>query len=366
MNDRDKKKQSFKFKNKSKFSNTTKKEGVRKLFIRIDADTSSEFTNIHDWIRDHWRFGIGKYSAECQNIMQRGTWDYETLEDKLSKFPIKETKPVSKSYWITTDDEQETLDAIVEDSKREREEKKLFKKWADDVTKENEIIKNQNNINENQRKHVMEVWNKMIDLNVKIFTEMYASIEYDGQQMIEAYSCKVSEVNLARDVSSIIGDFKYEDVGTDESKDNEVGSEVDETGDDDNNDEVKGDADEESRMPSLVPIVKDDPILDIRSAKKDGNWLWLIRAAIDTHSRIVVKEDLFENRQRAKEAEDRLRHYKYLGGSFYHFIDTFQDKVKVAKNLGAKLEDIDLILYLMMSLPKDLFTQLYLTSRILD
>ena len=72
------------WKPKSVFDNTTKSQKVKKLFIRWNADVNSDFTNLQDWLKDWWKVEIGKYSREAQDIMIKGVWDYETLDQKLA------------------------------------------------------------------------------------------------------------------------------------------------------------------------------------------------------------------------------------------------------------------------------------------
>ena len=109
-----KKKQSNQWKSKSVFDNSTKSQGVRKLFIRFNADVNSEFTNLQDWLKDWWKVKIGTYGQEYQNMMIKGVWDSESLEQKLDKYRTQELKPIGKEYWIPTADQDAELDSIGE------------------------------------------------------------------------------------------------------------------------------------------------------------------------------------------------------------------------------------------------------------
>ena len=344
-----KKKQSNQWKSKSVFDNSTKSQGVRKLFIRFNADVNSEFTNLQDWLKDWWKVKIGTYGQEYQNMMIKGVWDNESLEQKLDKYRTQELKPIGKEYWIPTADQDAELDSITEEGKVKVERQKMFVEWVEQRTQENSTIRNNNNKTENYRKWIQDNYPKMNDQHVKIFSDMYGTIEYEGQRNIDGFTCRVSELNLAADINVILGEreSKYDDEDRD-SLDGYAEVHPDTTGD--------GEEKVEEKEETSSKSTSKDSIIDFGIAKREGNWIWLLKAAIETHMKVVKNEDSIENRKRVRDAENRVKNMKYEGGSFLAYLTKYEDKLKIVENLGGDIPDLDKIHFLIMGLPKDLFS----------
>jgi hypothetical protein len=265
---------------------------------------------------------IGKFGKEAQDIMFSGTWDRTTLDDKLSMYPIRELRLISESLFIPSIDQKEELRGITDITERKDLRNEMYVEWVESKLTENEEIRNSNHKNEVKRKLLIELEDKMENVNVEIFTWMFSQMEYDSQRLIERYKSKINKCYLT-DFNEDINDNEDESILTDDTS-----------------------------------VMNDSNSIDFNMAKSEGNWIWLLKAVRDTHIKILQSSNAFEGRNRLREYENKLKNMKYKGGSFYKYLLDFEDLTDIVISLGSRLDDLDKIHYLMHSLPNDIFESL--------
>jgi hypothetical protein len=197
----------------------------------------------------------------------------------------------------------------------------MVKIWRDQINIENNNIENDNHINKNMQKIIMDEEKEHADKDTIFFADLWRTIDYDGQHIIEGFKCIRGEVKLG----------KY--------RDSESDDDIDDT-----------DGDEESTVYS-----RKSEIINYETARTEGNWIWLIYATRETHISVIKCNNIWEDRAQMLNAEKRLQTLKYKSGSFYHHLLTFSNGIEIAMGLGSRMTQIDGILWLMDSLPDDLF-----------
>jgi hypothetical protein len=190
------------FRNKSKKTNDEKKNFSThsKLYLNIDGDLEREQTNQQEWERRIRCERIGAFGKRFQSIMNKGKWDYTTLRSMLDVYPIKPLLKDTDEYW--KDDAQlsdlQELNAITDPSEKQWRKNQMVKAWRTNINSMNSIIENENHINKSMQKLLIDEDKEYHDKCTIFFADLWSSIEYDSQAIIERFECKRGEVKLGK------------------------------------------------------------------------------------------------------------------------------------------------------------------------
>jgi hypothetical protein len=317
------------FRNKPKKMNDEKKNFSTnsKLYLNIDGNLEREQTNQQEWERTIRCERIGAFGKRFQSIMNKGKWDYTTLRSMLDIYPIKPLLKDTDEYW--KDDAQlsdlQELNAITDQSEKQWRKNQMVKAWRMNINAMNSIIENENHINKSMQKLLIDEDKEYHDKCTIFFADLWSSIEYDSQAIIERFKCKRGEVKLG----------KWKD------REDEI------------NDDLVGDEEEESTVYST----KNDTI-DYDTAMSEGNWMWLIYATRETHISVIKCDNSWDNRMLMRNAENKWRSLRFKHGSWYRFLTTWINARENALRLGSKCTALDSIMDLVAAIPDDLFGDL--------
>ena len=317
------------FRNKSHKVENEKSKSSRytKLYLRLDNDSEREHTNQQDWERTIIQERVGGYGKRSQMIMQRGKWDNSTLRSKLDKYPVKQLLKDTEEYWKAdvTLEELQSLSAITDPTERQYKRNQMIKEWRETIDAKNNEIENNNYINKNMQKLIMDEDKEFSDKSIMFFSDLWSTIEYDSQHVLQRFECRRGDVKL--------GKYRDKDVDTDDELD---------AGDDMTSEE------------SSVYSSKNE-IINYDVAMAEGNWIWLIYATRETHISVIKSKNVWEDRALMQNAEKRVKSMRYKYGSMYHFLFSFGNAMETALRMGSTMTDIDAILYLVNAMPDDLF-----------
>jgi hypothetical protein len=299
-----------------------------KLYLKLDGDTEREHTNQQDWERTIRQERVGGYGKRFQMTIEKGKWDYSTLKSKLNKYPIKQLLKDTDDYWkdSVTLGELQTLSAINDPTEKQYRKNQLIKAWREDINSKNNDIENENHINKNMQKLIMDEDKEFADKSTIFFADLWSTIAYDSQHLIERFECKRGDVKLGR----------YRD------KDIDLDDELDAAADD-----------EESTVYS-----RKDETINYKMAMAESNWIWLIYATRETHISVIKSKNVWEDRTLMLNAEKRVQSMRYKYGSFNHFLLSFSNGIETAQRMGSTMNDIDAIICLVKAIPDDLFESL--------
>ena len=255
--------------------------------------------------------------------MEKGKWDYSTLKSKLDKYPVKPLLKDTDDYWRdnVTYEELQTINSYTDATEKQYMKNQSIKAWRETITMKNNQIENDNYINKSMQKLIIDEEKEFADKSTMFFADLWSTIAYDSQHMIERFECKRGDVKL--------GKYRDRDVDIDDEID--IG-------------------DEESTIYSTK-----NETINYGTAMAEGNWIWLIYATRETHISVIKSKNIWEDRTLLLNAEKRMKSLRYKSGSINHFLLTFTNAMEAAMKMGSLLTEIDAILTLVNALPDDLF-----------
>jgi hypothetical protein len=298
-----------------------------KLYLRLDGDPDREHTNQQDWERTIRQERVGAFGKRFQTTIEKGKWDYSTLKSKLDKYPIKALKKDTDDYWKddVTLDELQTLSLITDATEKQYKKNQMIKVWRATINEVNNEIETNNHINKNMQKLIMDEDKEFSDKSTMFFSDLFSTIAYDSQHVIQRFECKRGDVKL--------GKYKDRDVDTD--------------------DELDAEDDLTSEESSIYS--KKNEIINYNMAMTEGNWIWLIYATRETHISVIKSNNIWEDRALMLNAERRVTSMRYKYGSIERFLLSFENAVETAMRMGSSMTEIDAILWLVNAIPDDLF-----------
>ena len=122
----------------------------------------------------------------------------------------------------------------------------------------------------------------------------------------------------------------------------------------------------EKYPPPLMEIEEAEATVSGCEARENGDWLFIFKAARETHLNQGTMEDLVLVYQRQEQEKEFLAKMKHVSGDFNRWITRFQDQMETCKTVGVPLSDEAKIHYSADNLNATIFGEIKATFMILS
>ena len=111
----------------------------------------------------------------------------------------------------------------------------------------------------------------------------------------------------------------------------------------------------EKYMLPIAEVEEVDDTMNVKEAQENGDWLFIFKAARETHLYQGVVDDPVLVYERQEQEKEYLSKMKHVAGDFNRWITRFEDHVETCETVGVAMSDEAKIHYFMNNLNDTIF-----------
>ena len=247
-----------------------------------------------EWERSWKNVKILKYPTQYANELRLGEGIVYDIDQVLAANPMLPEVDTAREHWVPTAEQTVELNAINPRVARDARRNEIYLAWRHVQLEENA-----------RRKDLNEVAKTKIDLEVKDIKERADTVSKIMGEVLE---------DMTKSSRERIEKYRREPM------------------------------DEE-----------DEDATTLDEARERGDWLFIFRAARETHMYQGVGDDRILMYEKKEQEKDYLSKMRHESGDFNRWITKFDDQIETCETIGVELTEEAKILYFMTNLNDSIF-----------